>query len=120
MRILRCVLFLGLGCVASGQSKDKPKPAPTVLPLGVSVSDPIYPLPLAERDKIRDLQHANDQIEIENQKMLAKIEQNRGKQALLVEEMQLVATGYAQSRHVDIGQYELDPAQIRLVKKASK
>jgi hypothetical protein len=111
-----------LGQPGQAQQKEKtaapaPAPAAQLPPPGVTLSEPAYPLPLAERDRIRDLQHVNDQVEIENQKMLLKIEQNRALQALNNGDIQLVAWQFAQLKHIDPSQYDLDPKDIRLVKK---
>jgi hypothetical protein len=78
---------------------------------------PSYPFPLAERDKIRDLQHEYDQIEIENQKMLLKVEQNKSRQSALLDAMKLNAFKFAESKKINLDLYELDPAQISFNRK---
>ena len=119
MRILR-ILVLPVLCVGLfGQSKPE-KPAEKPLPPGVTISDPSYPLPLEERDKIRDLQHEYDQIEIENQKMLVKIEQNKARQSTIVDAEKVAAFTFSQKKKIDLDQYDFDPAQISFVKKKAK
>lgn len=97
--------------------KSKP-PAAATSP--AVIDETIYPLPLEERDKIRDAQHEIDQIEIENQKMLLKVEQNKSRQASVMERIQIVAWQFAQAKHIDLVQYELDPAEIKFVRKKAK
>ncbi len=119
--------LLGLGAHAQaspGQNNSDLKSMPPgialptpALPPGVTISDAAFPFPLEERDKIRDLQHENDSIEIENQKMLVKIEQNKARQAALVDQMRLVALDFAERKKISLAQYELDPSQIKFVKK---
>ena len=84
------------------------------------VDVPSYPFPLEERDKIRDLQHEFDQIEIENQRMLVKIEQNKARQAAALDAMRLAAFRFAESKKINLDLYELDPAQISFNKKKAK
>jgi hypothetical protein len=115
MTIIRLVFLLPVLCLALfAQSKPAPTPPP-----GLIVSEASYPFPLAERDKIRDLQHEYDAIEIENQKMMVKIEQNKARQSALVSSIQLAAWEFSQAKKIDIGEngYEFDPAKISFVKK---
>lgn len=111
------VALCGLGW-AQHAPKAPPSAAP-VVPPAVTI-ETIYPLPLAERDRVRDLQHADDQIEIENQKMLIKIERNKALQATLVDQETMLYSEYGRSKQLDLSQYEADPAQIALRKKKSK
>lgn len=110
------VLLAWLSAEAAAQKKPDtaPSPAPVVS------SEDAYALPLAERDKFRDLQHEIDSIEIENQRMLVKIEQNKARQAQIVSQEQLIAWDFAQARKIDLSTYELDPNQIRFKKKPVK
>lgn len=109
--ILISIALCGLGWAQA------PKPLP---PQRVIVVETVYPLPLAERDKVRDLQHADDQIEIENQRMLVKIEQNKARQAGLVDQEAMIYSEYGRSKQLDLSQYEADPASIALRKKKIK
>lgn len=93
---------------------------PVKAPVGPVTIETAYPLPLELRDKFRDLQHENDAIEIENQKMLVKIEQNKARQALLVDRETEIASEFGRSKSLDLAQYELDPAPIVLRKKKAK
>lgn len=114
------IIFLLFVCLVAAAAAQK-KPA-AVAPPAPSATERVFPvpLPLAERDRIRDLQHENDQIEIENQKMLLKIEQNRARQAALVDQMTIVATDFARSKNLDLAEVELDPATLALRKKKAK
>lgn len=116
------ILMIVLCSLAFAQQKAVPKAPPPVPPGAASatVDETAWPLPLAERDKIRDLQHENDQLEIENQKMLLKIEQNKARQAALIDQEMLIATGFAHSKNLDPAQVELDPAKIVLRKKKAQ
>jgi hypothetical protein len=102
---------------ATEQKAPKP-PAAAAAP--VATVETVYPLPLAERDKFRDLQHENDAIEIENQRMLVKIEQNKALQAALVDQETIIASQFGRTKQLDLAQYEVDPAQIALRKKKAK
>jgi len=112
-----------------GRAQHAPKapiPKPPLIDLAAPVApqsatvETVFPLPLELRDKFRDLQHENDSIEIENQKMLVKIEQNRARQALLVDRETAIASEFGRSKQLDLAQYELDPAPIALRKKKAK
>lgn len=116
--ILTAVLLLP-GFAPAQQKAKTPAPAvPAVSP--VVVDEVGYPLPLDLRDKFRDLQHENDQIEIENQKMLLKIEQNKARQAVLVDQEMGIASEFGRSKKLDLAQYELDPAPVTLKRKKAK
>jgi hypothetical protein len=128
------VSALALGQSPQPKAQEKPPSPPASGPAAPVLSPPVvkaspapptpdvvesesYPLPLAERDKVRDLQHEYDQIEIENQKMLVKVEQNKARQSALVDALKLAAFQFSQLKKIDLDQYEFDPAQIRFVKK---
>lgn len=109
------VLLLCVGLLGQSPPKKPASPSPNAPTL--IVSEASYPFPLEERDKIRDQQHEYDQIEIENQKMLLKIEQNKARQAAVMDAIRLQAYQFAQTKKVNLDLYELDPAQISFVKK---
>ena len=113
-RVLHVLLAILISGFAAAQQKPtKPPPAaPTVL-----ISADSYALPLAERDKFRDLQHEYDAIEIENQKMLVQIEQNKAKQNKIVDQEMDIASKFGRDNNLDLSQFELDPAPIVLRKK---
>ncbi len=111
------ILVSAFALAQAPQAKPPVTAPPPALPAGLTISEPMYPLPLEERDKIRDLQHEYDQIEIENQKMLVKVEQNKARQSTLVDGMKLAAFNFSQTKKLDLEQYEFDPAQIRFTKK---
>jgi hypothetical protein len=116
----RMVLILAL--CGFGRAQHAPKVPPPAAPIVSSSTtvETVYPLPLELRDKFRDLQHENDSIEIENQKMLLKIEQNKARQAMLVDRETAIASEFGRSKQLDLMQYELDPAPIALRKKKTK
>lgn len=132
---LLLVLFASFCGLACAQQKPVKAPAPGAPAAAPGITDEtIYPLPLEQRDKIRDLQHENDQLEIENdqleienQKMLTKIEQNKerveqnkARQTALVDKEKIIATEYARSRNLDPSQMDMDPAAIALRKRKGK
>jgi hypothetical protein len=105
--------------VSPQAAADAAKPAPVTtppLPAGVTIGEPSYPLPLEQRDKFRDLQHENDAIEIEDQKMQVKIEQNKARQAVIVDQEMAIASQFGREKNLDLTQYYLDPAPIALKK----
>jgi len=116
--VLLIVLLAGLACAQQKPVKGAVPAVPVAIP--VITDETVYPLPLALRDEIRDLQHEDDQLEIENQKMLLKIEQNKARQAGLVDRETIIATEYARSKNLDLAQIEMDPAKIALRKKKGK
>jgi hypothetical protein len=126
--VLILIALCGFGRAQHAPKAPTPKPplidlAAPVVPQSTSSSttvETVFPLPLELRDKFRDLQHENDSIEIENQKMLVKIEQNRARQALLVDRETAIASEFGRSKQLDLAQYELDPAPIALRKKKAK
>jgi TolA-binding protein len=102
--------LLVFSCLAAAQ-KPKPKPVPT------PVFTVEYPFPLDRHSQIRDLQHKNDQLEVEIQKLEVKIAEMRGKQEVIVEAEKMIALQYAQEKKLDLGTVELDPADIKFVEK---
>jgi hypothetical protein len=116
------LILIALCGLAKAQHAPKaPAPAPPVISPAVTTTvDTVFPLPLAERDKFRDLQHENDAIEIENQRMLVKIEQNKARQAALVDQEMAIASKFGREKSLDLAEYELDPAPIALRKKKVK
>ena len=123
MTILRHILAVLVACAGLlGQSAPKAAPAaaaPSPAPPSITIGEESYPFPLQERDKIRDQQHEYDQIEIENQKMLLKIEQNKARQTAVMDDIRLTAFQFAQAKKINLDLYELDPAKISFVKKKS-
>lgn len=121
MNILRHILAVLIACAGLfGQSPSKAGPAtptPSSAAPSISIGEASYPFPLQERDKVRDHQHEYDQIEIENQKMLLKIEQNKARQAAIIDAIRLEAFQFAQTKKINLDLYELDPAAISFVKK---
>ncbi len=123
---IACLIFAGAVLCATAPAQKKAASAKPTAPASApapssAVSDTIaYPLPLEQRDKIRDLQHENDQLEIENQKMLVQLERNHARQALLVDQMTIIATQFAREKNLDLTQVELNPATVALQKKKAK
>ena len=100
------------------------KPAKAAAPVAPSppvVTDTtIYLLPLEDHAKIRDFQHEYDQLEIENQKKLLEIEQNRARQTALLDAIKLRAFNFAEAQHLNLDLYDLDPAKIGFIRKKAK
>jgi hypothetical protein len=107
-------LCLLLPLCALGQ-KQAPKPFG---PQPVNASTGVYyPLPAEMRAQVRDLQYVNDHLEIEIQQLMLRIEQDREKQAELVNKMKTVAVGYAISKHIDTTQFDFDANEVRFAEK---
>lgn len=122
MKILQHIFAILVACAGLlGQSSPKAAPAAAAAPLsapsGVTIGEESYPFPLQERDAIRDQQHEYDQIEIENQKMLLKVEQNKARQAAIMDAIRLQAFQFSQTKKINLDLYELDPSKISFVKK---
>jgi len=106
-------------CCGLALAEQPPKPAsPAVSPAVTETT--IYLLPLDEHAKIRDFQHEYDQLEIENQKKLLEIEQNKARQAALLDAIKIRAFNFAQVQHIPLDLYDLDPAKISFVRKKVK
>jgi hypothetical protein len=117
----RLILILVTLCGLARAQRASKLPPPVAPPVASSMTvETVFPLPLAERDKFRDLQHENDAIEIENQRMLVKIEQNKARQAVLVDQEMAIASKFGREKSLDLAEYELDPAPIALRKKKAK
>jgi hypothetical protein len=117
-RLFLVALAFCLAAAAQKKTVKLPPPAPSPSP--VVTEETLWPLPLKERDEFRDRQHEFDQIEIENQKMFLKIEQNKARQQTLIEEETNIATAFARLKGIDPAAVELDPAKIVLRKKKAK
>jgi hypothetical protein len=118
MKTLRLVLFLvisGAELVAQAKPAAAAPGSPVLL-----VSDPIYPMPDADRLTIRGYQIEIDELEIDNQKMLLKIEQNRKRQSELWDAIKRDAFEFSRLKKIDLGIYELDPKEIKFVRKKAK
>jgi hypothetical protein len=76
-----------------------------------------YPLPADPRAQIRDLQYQWAQLEIQNQKLLLQVEQNRQKQRDLMDGEKRVAWDYANNKHIDLVLYELDLDDVKFIPK---
>ena len=52
--------------------------------------------------------------------MLLKIEQNRARQAILLDQEKVIAFQFAQAKHIDLDLYELDPGPVGFARKKGK
>jgi hypothetical protein len=100
--------------VAPAAANPLPAPLAQSLPVAVPAS---YPLPLEDRDRVRDMQHADDQLEIANQKMLLQIEQNKKRQAEVKDGEQRILLEFAQKKNIDLSLYEFEPVLLQFQKK---
>lgn len=107
MKYLAALILLG--ALGFGQSKQK-----VIIDNGPPDA---YLFPPEQKAELRDLQYQGDQLEIQNQKLLMQIEQNKEKQNALIDQMKEVAFEYAQKRKIDLSLYELDPVQMKFAKK---
>src|SRR5207237_6533115 len=76
-----------------------------------------YAFPSQDRAAFRDFQYQNDQLEIENQKLLLRIEQNKAKQAQLLDKERALAFDFATHNQINLELYEVDPVNVAFVKK---
>jgi hypothetical protein len=118
-QVLVSVFALGQAPQAKPKDKAPDPPIPHSLPLGITLSEPAFLFPVEERGKVRDIQFEYDQLEIDSQRMLVKIEQNKARQAALMDTLKQAAFSFAQAKHIDLERYELDPKDIKFVKKKS-
>lgn len=105
---------------AFANAEKHPKALAPVAPV---ITDTIsYPLPLEDHAKARDLQLRWDELEIENQKMLVKIEENKQQQEAAMVEIRKIFYQFAQARQIDLQLYEPDAKELKFVgkKKALK
>jgi hypothetical protein len=103
---LPVVLLLAVACFAQ---KTPKVPGTAVNPQPVNGSlGTYYPVPPEVAAKLRALQHKNDMLEIENQRMQVKIEQNHELQQQLLFQMQNLAFDYASEKKIDLALFQLD------------
>jgi hypothetical protein len=76
-----------------------------------------YLLPIELQKTFRDGQLEWDELEIDNQKMLVKIEQNHQRQAAIMDEQRKRAYQFALDKKIDLGLYELDSKDLKFEKK---
>lgn len=104
------VLLLLISAVACFAQKPVAKaPTPVLNPQPVNGSlGTYYPVPAEIAAKLRALQHKDEVLEVENQRMQVKIEQNRQQQLQILFQMQGVAGDYATEKHIDLNLFQLD------------
>ena len=102
------ILCLASAIAPAAFAKDKPKAAPAAAPPVAASTGIYYPVPPDVAEQLRARQYENDQLEIENQRMQVKIEQNRQRQQELGFEMQGIAFDYATAKHIDLNLFQLD------------
>jgi len=115
MRRLLLIVTVFLCAFASGQ-KLAPKAAAQIIP--PVLTDTIsYPLPVEEHSKARDFQLHWDELEIDNQKMLLKIEENKAQQASDMDAIRKIFFQFAQTLKIDLGAFEPDAKDLKFVAK---
>lgn len=115
--IVLAIGILVLMCALYGHAQSKGSAA---APAGITVSEPIYPLPVDSAAAVLKDQREFDELEIENQKMLVKIEQNHQREAALMDDVRKIAFEFSQSRRIDLGLYEFDSKDLRFIRKKAK
>lgn len=90
------------------------------LPAGVSSETTAYLLSPELTSQIRDAQLEWDELEIDTQKMQVKIEQNKERQKELTDSIRLAAYQFAQEKQIDLKVWELDPKELKFLKKDAK
>lgn len=116
MNRLLFILTVLLCGFASGQ-KLAPKAPAQVAPPPVVTDTVSYPLPVEEHAKARDFQLQWDELEIDNQKMLLKIEQNKAQQATDMDEIRRIFFQFAELRQIDLHGFEPDAKDLKFVAK---
>jgi hypothetical protein len=108
-RILPVLLLLlsAVACFAQKPAAKAPIPVLNPQPINSSVGT-YYPLPSDVATRLRALQHKDDMLEVENQRMQVKIEQNRQQQLQVLFQMQSIAGDYATEKHIDLNLFQLD------------
>jgi hypothetical protein len=105
--ILPVLLLLSVACFAQKPVAKAPTPALNPQPVNGSLGT-YYPVSPDISTRLRALQHKDDMIEVENQRMQVKIEQNRQQQLQILFQMQSVAADYATEKHIDLNIFQLD------------
>ena len=116
--LLVLLALVGLYCWA--QQPGKPLPAGKPAPAGVTVSPEIYPFPPEFKAPIREYQYESDQLEIENQTLLLKVEKNKERQRELLDAIKQVAFNFASQRKINLDTVDLDPKEVRFIPKPVK
>jgi hypothetical protein len=105
--ILWC--FSGLACTAQSKPGAKPiGPQSVTAPVVNSVDGIYYPVPSDVALKLLSLQHKDYALEVENQRMQVKIEQNHQLQQQVRYQEQGAAFEYATDKHIDLNLFQLD------------
>jgi hypothetical protein len=96
----------------------KPADAATpALPAGVTDTITAYLLPDDLKLKIRDAQLEWDELEIDSQKALVKVEQNKERQKELSDAIRVLAYQFTQTKQIDLQAWELDAKTLKFVKR---
>jgi hypothetical protein len=85
-------------------------------PNGV-MSESFIPLPPELKLKARDLQFAEDQLEIANQKMLVEIEHNKQKKRDLEDQERALYFDYMQAHGLSLDIWQVDKGQLAIIKQ---
>lgn len=113
------LLLSAVSCFAQKPSAKPPAPALNPQPVNSSLGT-YYPLPPEVATRLRALQHKTDMLEVENQRMQVKIEQNRQQQLQVLFQMQSIAADYATEKHIDLNLFQLDAGSDELKFVAKK
>ena len=122
-RVLFSLIFLFVAAFALGQAKAPahaaPVPSSTSAPAITETTS--YLLPVELQKQFRDSQLEWDELEIDTQKMLVKIEQNKARQVVLGDAQRKAAYQYAMDKKIDLGANDLDAKDLKFVprKKAA-
>lgn len=113
--VLRLILLHIVPFALWAQNAPPAKVAPA--PPGVTLSEPIYPIPIEDRAPMRDLQVQWDEIEIDSQRKLLEIEKNHEKQTQIMDQLKVLAIKFAQKKQINLDLYEIDPKELKFVKR---
>jgi hypothetical protein len=76
-----------------------------------------YLLPVEIQKQFRDSQLEWDELEIDTQKMLVKIEQNKARQMVLADAQRKAAFQFAMDKKIDLNANDLDAKELKFIPK---
>jgi len=115
------MLLVGAGLLVGlvgAQEQKKPTtqitPAP---PVGLSTAPAFVPVADDIKLQVRNLQYQQDQLEIEKVNLQLRVEELKAKEATLFDQEKLLVYKYAVAHNIDLTDNELDPTEVRFIKK---
>jgi hypothetical protein len=97
----------------------QPLPVLEKPPSGV-ITESFIPLPPDLHGKARDLQFAEDQLEISIQKMLVEVEQDKQKKRDLEDQERALYFDFMQAHGLSLDEWQVDKGQMAVTKQKAK